>query len=211
MRKLPGGWTSLSMRSMYLSVFLEHQPCANERKKTLSPTSLVNLDGLVCVYVWYARKAVLRPPLSAIVSPSVRRPLTLPSDLPVTSLLATKPLYWSAMHLAFSLNLIAVSSVHHGLRLPSPSKLRPELSKPCVISWPMTMPMAPKFCAGSELPEKKGVWRMAAGNVIELRRGLYHALTSDAGELHFLRSTGVPIILRLASVSNVLILLRLPT
>ena len=44
---------------------------------------------------------------------------------------------------ARSSNFFASSAVHQSRRLPSPSDLRPWSSKPWLISWPITAPIAP--------------------------------------------------------------------
>jgi len=47
------------------------------------------------------------------------------------------------MHFARASKFFASCSVHQSVWLPFASNLRPELSKPCVISCPMTAPMPP--------------------------------------------------------------------
>ena len=51
------------------------------------------------------------------------------------------------MHFALALKAVASCGVHQSLRLPFLSNCRPSSSKPCVDSWPMTAPIAPKLTA----------------------------------------------------------------
>ncbi|MNT93778.1 hypothetical protein D3C72_2353330 [compost metagenome] len=70
-------------------------------------------------------------------SPRVSSPLT---KWPFTGL---KLLYCATSCLVFLAKFLWSALVHQSRKLPSPSYWAPWSSKPWLISWPMTPPMAP--------------------------------------------------------------------
>ena len=106
------------------------------------------------------------PPLSAVFSPSVSLPLTFApgatENPPYSS--ATQASRWSN-----SSCVLRVST--SSCRLPWASNWRPWSSKPWVSSWPITMPMPPKFTASSIVVVEEGRLQNAGGeiDVVHLR------------------------------------------
>ena len=66
----------------------------------------------------------------------------------------------------FASNFVASSGCHQFSRLPSASNCAPWSSKPCVSSWPITMPMPPMFAAMPRSAPKNGGCRMPAGSAV---------------------------------------------
>src|ERR1700759_1450805 len=122
-RYSPGECGSVLASSNELSgVEFWHHTWAKPRKKrcsgvnpsfsgaTLSPLAMASCK---------AASAMRRPPLSAVFSPSVRRPLRC------TSSTATKELYSSAMQVVRFSNSCLSASVHQLVKLPTASNLLP--------------------------------------------------------------------------------------
>src|SRR6185437_5163930 len=170
-RNRPGecGSTCAATRA-YCGRTFSHHICANDRKNLWSgvkPSIFLPLcAGLSLASTFCsARYAIRRPPLSAVFSPSVSLPFRC---CPGTG----SKLSYSFTSQAVRLSNAALScGVHQFFKLPCASNLLPWSSKPWVISWPITTPIAPKFTAASFVASKNGGCRIPAGKLMSLLLG----------------------------------------